>query len=269
MADNIGETRRRYEKAEALREARAAENAIKSKKLEELKNKASKAYDTSIRGSSPTDAAQKSLIKNLENTKKTVGNSPINDIEIDPKLRNSKFFKDAGNAADAVEDEVSGVSKLASGAASKAPRFLKMLGKLGLAGVAASMGSKAMAGDFEGAGKEGLRGGVDFGVDKALDLATAANPYAFAVRQGIAPSEMGSSELPSEEEQAKEAFNRARMGQQAEQPRAMAGDLEALTNPNSAQALMREAMRKAPKDQSARLNNSARFKKLLPMLGGE
>lgn len=268
MADNIGETKKRYEKAEALREARAAENAVKSKKLEQLKNKASKVYDTSIRGASPRDAAQKSLIKNLENTKKTVGTSPTNDMGIDPKLRNSKFFKDTANVADVAEDEMSGVSKLAS-KAGKTPKFLKMLGKLGLAGVAASMGSKAMAGDLEGAAKEGLTGGVDFGVDKALDLATSANPYAFAVRQGLAPSEMANSELPSEEEQAKEAFNRARMGQQAEQPRAMAGDLQALTNPNEAQAIMREAMRKSQKDNSSRINNSARFKKLLPMLGGE
>lgn len=268
-----GDLNKAYEKEMARRAARVAKNATEGRSIEDLLKKGVKyGEDAGTRVESLGSDVAKSIEdaggfrKNLNDVKKTISSSPVNDIGIDPRIKNSKFFSKGGELA---EEGLDDIKKLSGGG--KSPRFLKMLGKLGLAGVAASMGSKAMAGDFEGAGKEGLREGLGFGVDKALDLATNANPITAAIRHGLTPSELGNDEINDQnraqmEKDAQDMWAKVRMGQ--EQERAKAGDLEALTNPDSPQALMREAMKQAPKDNSSRINNS-RFKKLLPMLGGE
>lgn len=93
-------------------------------------------------------------------------------------------------------------------APSRMGKTLKALGILGPAIGAMSISDKAMAGDFGGAGME------------AADLATDYLPGIGQVKDAIRPEDMGNSELPADEMQARAIFNEeARKGKMGEPTR--------------------------------------------------
>lgn len=137
----------------------------------------------------------------------------IDDVTEGGKLKNAKLLESmippktngfASRLANEVSDDISKVGK----ATTEEGGFLKNLkgnkgfGRvlpalgMGAAGLAAlSIGSKAFAGDFGGAGLE------------AADLATDYVPGVGTAKMALRPSELGNAELPEDEMEARNVYN--------------------------------------------------------------
>lgn len=192
---------RQYKKLLEAREKLAAKNAAEGRTfnmtgvpLNEPEVRASTLSET-------LDAmrAKGNPVTTAENVIKT---TPADLIGINPEVRNkSKFFnldQKLGNVAEELGAAGKTVNEDAGGLLRNSKGFAKILPALGIGATALgalSVANKAMAGEPGQASLE------------AADLATDYIPLVGQVKMAGRPSELGNSELPPEEMQARNVYN--------------------------------------------------------------
>lgn len=198
--------------AEDYRAKKAAE-LIEKRRLATIAKNIEQGRTGIIKGTPLNDPKMSLSMEDLKNQGKvsnhynTIKTTPSDTIGINPEVRNKSKFLNLDTKLTGVADSIDDLSD-ASKIAKEEGGFLKNLkgnkgfGKvlpalgMGAAGLAAlSIGNKAMAGDFGGAGLE------------ATDLATDYIPGVGTAKMALNPSELGNAELPEDEMEARNVYN--------------------------------------------------------------
>lgn len=196
---------------------------ILAKREDKLMKNVEMGRSINLAGTLPIAEAKGNKISNLSNEiKKDFGDNPGIRRDIALAAKNT-----------GIEDVPSQSKGLLSG---KMGKTLKALGILAPGIAAMGIGEKAMAGDLGGAG-------VD-----AADLATDYIPGVGQVKDAIRPEEMGNSELPFEEMEARRIFNeearKGKMGEPTRHPSFKNEELSTKEQPVSEKELSEEIRKK-------------------------
>lgn len=193
----MAELDRRYAALERQRLRNIERNKKEARSVENLLAKGTNFKDDPKRASTASNVINQiddsgGMRQNISNKKITASSSPLNDMGIDPNVKNKKLL-DKLKASEAEElfnkaDEIPSNKIIGN-----KPRFGKLLSKIGPAMAAANLGQKALAGDSEGFKRDAIKEAVEFGTDKALDVVTGTNPLLLAARYMLSSPDVQAS----------------------------------------------------------------------------